>query len=63
MVKKKFWDFYFFFDIYGFMYFFGQNLLNSYGNSKFGWILEIKKERKKSFNWSILFYLIYEYVI
>lgn len=47
MAKKKSWDFYLFFDTHGSMYFFGQNLSNSHGNSKLGRTLEIKKERKK----------------
>lgn len=63
MAKKKSWDFYLFFDTHGSMYFFGQNLSNSHGNSKLGRTLEIKKERKKSSNWSILFHSIHEYVI
>lgn len=57
MAKKKSWDFYLFFDTHGSMYFFGN------GNSKLGRTLEIKKERKKSSNWSILFHSIHEYVI
>lgn len=57
MAKKKSWDFYLFFDTHGSMYFFGNR------NSKLGRTLEIKKERKKSSNWSILFHSIHEYVI
>lgn len=59
MAKKKSWDFYLFFDTHGSMYFFGQNLSNSHGNSKLGRTLEIKKRKKEKFQLDVYYFIQY----